>query len=86
MAFVTPSLKSRDTRFRVNESLGGDHLPKEIFLDRPLQRILPIILSRYQFAKADINTFETKMADIFNSTLSDSFTPKSSDMDKYQQH
>ena len=32
MAFVTPSLKSRDTRFSVGESLGGDHLPTEIFI------------------------------------------------------
>ena len=37
-ALVTPSLKSRDIRFSVGESLGGDHLPIEIFQDRPLQR------------------------------------------------
>ena len=42
MAFVTPSLKPRDIRFRVGESLGGDHLPIEIFLGRPLQQNIPI--------------------------------------------
>ena len=46
MAFVTPSLKSRDIRFRVGESLGSDHLPIEIFLDRPLQRNMPITSPR----------------------------------------
>ena len=51
MAFITPSLKSRDIRFRVGESLGGDHLPIEIFLDRPIQRNIPITTPRYQFAK-----------------------------------
>ena len=69
MAFVTPSLKSRDIRFRVGESLGGDHPPKEIFLDMPLQRNIPITSPRYQFAKADINTFQNKMVEIFNSNL-----------------
>ena len=65
MAFVTPSLKSRDIRFRVGESLGDDHLPTEIFQERPLQRNIPITSPRYQFAKADINTFQNKMAEIF---------------------
>ena len=86
MAFVTPSLKSRDIRFSVGESLGGDHLPIEIFLDRPLQWNIPITSSRYQFAKADINTSQNKMAEIFNSNVFDSFTPKASDMDEYQKH
>ena len=86
MAFVTPSLKSRDIRFRVGESFGGDHLPIEIFLDRPLQRNIPITSRRYQFANADINRFQNKMAEIFNSNLFDSFTPEASDMDEYQKH
>ena len=86
MAFVTPSLKSRDIRFRVGESLGGDHLPIEIFLGRPLQRNIPITSLRYQCAKADTNTFQNKIAEIFNSNLFDSFTLKASDMDEYQKH
>ena len=61
-------------------------VPIEIFLNRPLQRNMPIISSRYQFAKADINTFQNKMAGIFCSNPSDSFTPKASDMDEYQKH
>ena len=87
MAFVTSSLKSRDIRFSVGESLGGDHLlPIEIFLDRQLQRSIPITSSRYQFAEADVNTFQNKMAEIFNSNLFYSFTPKASDLDEYQKH
>ena len=86
MAFVTPSLKSRDIRFGVGESLGGNHLPIEIFLDRPLQRNIPITSPRYQFAKADISTFQNKMEEIFNSNLFYSFTPKASGMDEYQKH
>ena len=86
MAFVTPRLKSRDIRFRVGHSLGGDHLPIEIFLDRPPQRNIPITSPRYRFAKADINTFQNKMTEIVNSNLFDSFTPKASDMDEYQKH
>ena len=69
MVFVTPSLKSRDIRFRVGESLGDDHLPIEIFQDRPLQRIIPITSPKYQFAEADINAFQNKIAEIFNSNL-----------------
>ena len=69
MAFVTPSLKSRGIRFSVGESLGSDHLPIEIFLDRPLQRNMPFTSTRYQFLKADINTFQNKMAEMFNSNL-----------------
>ena len=37
VAFVTPGLKSRDIPFSIGESLGGDHLPIDIFLDRPLR-------------------------------------------------
>ena len=84
--FVTPSLKSRDIRFSVGKSLGGDHLPIEIFLDGPLQWNMPITSSSYQFAEADINTLQNKMAEIFNSNVFDSFTQKASDMDKYQKH
>ena len=76
MAFVTPSLKSRDIRFRVGEPLSGDHLPIEIFLDRPLQRSIPITLPRFQFAKSDINTLQNKMAEIFNSNLFGSLLQK----------
>ena len=86
MAFLTPSLKSRGIRFRVGESVGGDYLPIEIFLDRPLQRNIPITSSRCQFAKADINTFQNKMVEIFNSNLFGSLTPKASDMDDNQRH
>ena len=86
MAFVTLSLMSRHIRFRVGESLGGDHLPIEIFLDRPLQRNIPITSARYQFAKADINTFQNKMAEIFNSNLFNHLPQKASDMDEYQKH
>ena len=86
MAFVTPSLKSEDIRFRVGDSLSGDHLSIEIFLDRPLQRNIPITSPRYQFAEIDINTFQNKMAEILNSNLFYSFTPRASDMDKYQKH
>ena len=68
MAFVTPSLKSRDICSRVGESLGGHHLPIEILLDRPLQRNIPITSYRCQFAEADVN--------IFNSNIFYSFTPK----------
>ena len=86
MAFVTRSLKSQDIRFIVGESLGGYHLPIEIFQDRPLQRNIPITSARSQFAKADINTFQNKMEEIFYSNLFDSFTPKASDMGYYQKH
>ena len=86
MAFVTASLKSRDIRFSVGESLSSDHLPMEIFLDKPLQRNIPITSPKYQFAKADINTFQNKMVEIFNSNLFDPFTPKASDMDEYQKY
>ena len=65
MALVTPSFKARDIRSSVGESLGGDHLPIEIFLDSPLQWNIPITSRRYQFAKADINTFQNKMVEIF---------------------
>ena len=89
MAFITLTpcrLKSRDICFRVGESLGGDHLPIEIFPDKLLQRNIPITSTRYQFPEADINTFQNKMAEIFNSNLFDSFTPKASEIDKYQKH
>ena len=86
MDFVNPCLKSRDIRFSVGESLGGDHLPIEIFLDRPLQRNIPITSSRCQFAEVDINTFQNKMVVIFNSNFFYSFTPKASNMDKCQKH
>ena len=36
-ALVIPSLKSRNIRFSVGESLGGDHLSIETFLGRPPQ-------------------------------------------------
>ena len=65
MAVVTLSLKFLDIRFRVGESLGSDHLPIEIFLERALQRNIPITSPRYQFPKADINTFQNKMWEIF---------------------
>ena len=58
----------------------------EIFLDKPLQRNIPITSPKYQFAKADINTFQNKMVEIFNSNLFDPFTPKASDMDEYQKY
>ena len=86
MAFVTPNLKSRDIRFRGGESLGGDHFPTEIFLDRLLQWSIPITSPRYQFAEADISTFQNKTAKIYNSNLFDSFTLKASDMDEYEKH
>ena len=79
-------MKSQDIRLRVGESLDGDHLLIEIFLDRPIQQNIPITTSRYQFAKADINTFQNKMAEIFNSNFFGSFTPKPSDVDEYQKH
>ena len=41
MAFVTLSLKSRDIRFRVGESLGRYHPPIEIFQDRLYNRTYP---------------------------------------------
>ena len=66
--------------------MGGDHLPIEIFLDRPLQYNISITSPRYQFAEADSNTFQNKMAEIFNLNLLDSFTPKASDMNEYQKH
>ena len=65
--------------------MDGDHLPIETFLDRPLQRNIRITSPRW-FAKADINTFQNKMAELFDSNLFDSFTPKASDMDEYQKH
>ena len=43
MALIIPSLKSKDIRFSIDESLGGDHLPTVIFIDRLLQRNKPII-------------------------------------------
>ena len=67
MAFVTPNLKSGDIRFSIGESLGGDHLPIEIFLERPPQQNISITSSRYQFVEADIDTFQNTMAEIFNS-------------------
>ena len=82
IAFLTPSLKSRDIHFSVGESLGGDCLPIEIFLDSPLQWNIPIASSRYQFVKVDVNTFQNKMAEIFNSILFDLLTPKASDFMK----
>ena len=66
--------------------MGSDDLPTEIFSDRLLQQNIPITSSRYQFAKADVNTFQNKMAEIVNSNFCDSFAPKASDMDEYQKH
>ena len=65
MVFVTPSLKCRNIRFRVGESLGGDHLPIEVFLDRPLQQNIPITSPRYQFAKTDIQHIPKQNGGIF---------------------
>ena len=54
MAFISPSLSSRDLSFSVaDDHTGSDHFSIQISLDKPLKRNTPLTEPRYRLDKTD---------------------------------
>ena len=65
MAFITPSISSRDISFSVaDDHMGSDHFLIQISLDKPLKRNTVLTEPRYQFDKTN--------DDLLHNTLKDS--------------
>ena len=69
MAFLSPSLGSRDNSFSVaDDHMGSDHFPIQISLEKPLKRNRPLIEPRYRFDKTEDNLLHNTLKDSLNNT------------------
>ena len=67
MAFISPSLSSRDISFSIaDDHMGSHHFPVQISLDKPLKPSTPLTEPRYRFDKTS--------DDLLHNTLKDSLT------------